>query len=298
MSVELQCLRDYTYVLANPFDGVPSCVPMLPALHSRKLKVFARGIMHTQTADGFGFVLANPNNMAGDVTSVHYTRPTDTYTTLSNLALSSSTNSPYTTGDFTSNAVSGRLVACGLRIRYIGTTFNQSGSARAIEHPDHQNLHGFSWAGLGSFDKVQSAPVTREWIVCTWQPITPKEFHYTTSAAVQDTATNHDSLAIAVQCDSTIGHSPFEWEYFQVFEAIGMSVRGKTPSHIHPDTPQVIARLSQQPTSWFDQVANSASTGMNKAFEQGSYMFTGMALSQIGASFSNYNQRRQAYLTL
>jgi hypothetical protein len=104
---------------------------------------------------GYGFVTISPS-LANDIPFGYTTSSTFTGTTASPLTANNvyatgvtrnfMSNIPYTTLQLLTgsnnggNVVSGRIVSCGLRITYTGTTLDQSGVYYVYTSPTHENV--------------------------------------------------------------------------------------------------------------------------------------------------------------
>jgi hypothetical protein len=171
-------------------------------------------------------------------------------------------NGDYRLIDFTNNDIMGRVVSSGIRVRYSGTQLNLGGTLYCLEQPSHQTLVGFGISDLLAFDRCKTVPVSRQWTVCTWQPVTASEFNYTDLVS-EPAGTAHNNLCIAIMSEPG---NTFDWEYFINFEVIGDKARGKTVSHSAVDlTGRIIAEVGQLPTTYFDAIANGVSSAIGPA---------------------------------
>lgn len=260
------CSVSYRQVLANPFDAPPSCIPINPAVMTRKAKYFIRGAMATQTgsvagAKGFGYVMATPR-IANDNSSTWGLYHTEGSSQADVLNMTSigvvkvNTNCEYPLADFATNKVMMRVVSRGIRIRYSGAQLSMSGTVYALEHPNHQSLVGKSTSDIAKFESCKITQVTRQWTTVVWQPKDPKEFQFSDSNDYS--VGGHVDMAIIVQ---TAGGSdldlPFEYEYFINVELIGELVHGKTRSDVDiTGSSKVMASLGQTNPTVFDTISN------------------------------------------
>jgi hypothetical protein len=135
------------------------------------------------------------------------------------------TNAPYAIADVAGDAVNYRLVAAGIRLRYIGTQLEMGGSIYAAVTPSHTSLQGASAADFLALDRVEQAPFDRSWVAVTWTPVKEEE---TTFITTYGGGTPH--LAVLIKAASTTPVA-FEFEVYAHVEYIGSNVRQKTQSH-------------------------------------------------------------------
>lgn len=142
------CAKAYLRVCVNPFGNFGKNMPCIPdaiAVPSKKIKVTVRGT--AVAGGGTGYVIYNPwlaivndGGLSGTLDSFPVTFTTSAYasgeayfravaagayTTAGLLGVNS--NSPYTTANFTSNLWAFRLVGAGMRVKFIGDNFHNSG---------------------------------------------------------------------------------------------------------------------------------------------------------------------------
>jgi len=255
------CAKHYAQTVMNPFDTpAGACVPSLPCLDSAKRKVFARGVGACESA-GFGGINC-ATCMSSDGNSVVYTTGVSTggggATSLQTAnTASKGNNSELTDSDFTNKLVQGRVVGCGIRIRYTGKQVDMNGTVYALEEPAHLKTTAMTIEDLRGYDRVKTMPFSREWVVATWQPVLPEETTFSTSS--YGTLAPSTPLIILIDCQGAPAGTtyPFEWEFYLHYEAIGSAARGKTRSHVSPLLgPRVTAALQQAPTTLFDDISN------------------------------------------
>lgn len=174
--------------MGSPFSRQANgaCVPTFPARMSQKVSAFVTGNFATGT-QGFGFVAVSPtvsNNAplayssisAYNSTAVDCLNVNAQTTVMSALPYNSS---QLLTGDVANPApVSGRIVSCGLRVRYIGTELNRGGVCYCLVTPDHTNVQGFSMALLSTYSECIKVPVSRQWTTIVASAIDMKECEY------------------------------------------------------------------------------------------------------------------------
>jgi len=260
---ERLCAQHYAETVMDPFDTPEgACLPVLPCLDSAKRKIFARGTGLIQ-ANGFGGIMAT-TSLTHDSPCVLYTNGMGTGNTLAGTdpttAVQRYSNSELSNSDFTSLRVQGRVVGCGLRVRYTGKQIDMNGTIYAFEEPSHLDCGNLTVQDLEGFDKVKPQNFNREWTVVTWQPVLPSESAYSTDPYAKPYANYTNPIVILIQVQGLgqgEGLLPFQWEWYLHYEAIGSGARGKSHTHMAPMAgPNVIAALQKAPTSMFDDVSN------------------------------------------
>jgi len=243
------CALHYGEALLDPFDtpaGV--CIPKFPSVLSAKRKIFAKGTGACVAGNGGVVVLPT---MGNDATTIVYSQtgwiaggPDDLPAQGDPGVGTASPNSGYTSADFGGN-VHCRLVAIGVRVRYIGTRLNAGGRAYSLEEPDHKTLESAPLSVLRAYDMCQALPWDGQWVTCLYQPRFPADFAYAADASGNEGG-QVGFLGISIQsADAT---APFEWEVFSHWEAIGSGIRGKTESHSSPVmTDKILSAVSQAP---------------------------------------------------
>jgi hypothetical protein len=221
-----------------------------------KTKFFLRGGFNIGTA-GFGFITAYP--YASDQVTMYFSSSAyagnsisdDTGTTG---VTGGSTNSPYGPELFGNGPllIQQKLVSFGIRVRYIGTELNRGGMMRALEHPDHGSLDGFTFFDLAKYDSCRRYEGgSRDWSPITSSPVAPAEFDYSPTPVTVD----RNYLGIVVQGEPG---NPYEFEVTLNFEIAGAPARGATPSFTNI---QAVSRASRAASDltlpWAKRIANS-----------------------------------------
>lgn len=229
-----KCAAEYACALQDPFNcnGL-ACVPDFPAIPSRKMLTFIKGTMTIGT-QGFGFVQSSPyNGIANDLNTVFYSQVAfaGTATAVTGVGVGiASTNSDYVQANIGAGVgtIQYRLVGAGIRIKYTGTELNRSGMVFHLEEPAHGNLNLATAANIEAYDACLKSPVTRSWHSVVVRPIHATECEYSFQVPGTGVAPPNNQLLTLV-ATSTAGNT-FDFEYFGLFEVIGSTVRGKTPS--------------------------------------------------------------------
>jgi hypothetical protein len=123
-------------------------------------------------------------------------------------------NSPYIVTELLNGDYEARVVALGVRARYMGTEQGRNGRLVCFETPSHDFFNGIDIPGALAFKGVQSVPVTKEWTAAIWHHVDDHSLDY------GSLATELPELAIMV--DGTVGDK-YEFEIaFLVEVAAGM----------------------------------------------------------------------------
>lgn len=223
------CSVNYAGALLNPFNG-PSgvCIPSTFSPASGKYKVFSRLTMSTGS-NNFGFVLVQPT-AANDLAYIHSSGSTYAGTTLVTTGTgvtSTTVNSPFAAADFSTAqaTVKARLVAAGVRIRFIGTEVDRGGQVIGLVHPDHSSMAGMTLADIRAFSTCYTSKVNREWHSICYNPIQPDDLQYHADPLFGNVSNAY--MAFVVQAPATAAGT-FEVEIAYHFEAIGPTVRNPT----------------------------------------------------------------------
>lgn len=231
-----KCATDYARALVNPFTGPLACIPNFPALMSRKVRVWCKGVLDTGT-NGVGFICADPNRGAcSDVSCVNYTDASFAGTTI----LTPSTagvnngysNSDYVLSQIAVNGITFRVVASGIRIRYVGTELDRGGYVVALSDTNHNSLYTRSITLLDAEINSKRFPVNREWITVVYRAVRDQDDDFgvvsTQTPAVTDLSF-YQGIMVNAPGATTVS---FEWEYYSIYEFQGSNARGQTPSHV------------------------------------------------------------------
>jgi len=232
-----ECVHHFMRALVDPFEApTGACLPCdLFPLPSAKYKVFARGRMQLGTA-GIGFVVITPTsaNDAGFLqctTSTTVLAPAALLSTATNVSNILCAQNQFTIVQVTSGAVATRLVAYGIRAKYVGQLMDRNGVITAYEDPDHQDVRRFSYDTLNSNPYSDIHRVGGEmWdaSVCQSGPVTPSEVEF--QSVVYPTNSNA-TLGLVV---SGVAGDIYEVEGYLHYELIGQTVSNKTKSHAEP----------------------------------------------------------------
>jgi len=229
-----ECSKLYMKALCDPWGvrGSP-CVPDSITLPSYKVSFFARGSLGIG-ASGAGFIVCCPyNGMAGDTPFGQVT--TEVYSgTGFEPALSGVSNfysnSSYNATEFAlTGGMRRRVVACGVRVRYVGPELTRGGRIIEYRHPTNYNAPaGASAAVLLANRETEPVPVNREWHYAMWKPAIPDDLGYSASpSAVQ----GYCLLVLIVGAPPGV---TFEYDVIAHFELIGDAVPNLTASHNDP----------------------------------------------------------------
>jgi hypothetical protein len=238
---------------------------------SLKTRVYARGVLRTGTSN-VGFIFCCPGQLGvNDTDRIYYTDGSypgteSTLLTGSGTGINATnTNASYATVD----SAYYRVVACGIRLRYIGTSLDMGGRLVALEQPDHGDIAGqYSFNTMLDFDRARVTLANRDWTASISTPTVQSELDY----GLQGVKSNTSYLAIAVS--SAEPAAPYEYEVVVHLEYTGVNVRGRTPT---PASAELFSRVT-------GTVGNLATTVIDRASNHDSlaYRIADMAVSGVG----------------
>lgn len=192
-SVMSECAAKYAYAVADPFSpkGIGACVPTFPARLSQKSFARTQFTFAIGTSK-CGFVAVAPclsNNGVAIYRSGSGYSSTDKIN-CSDVAVTSSSFSalPYDNSYFldgsgiVNSSVTGRVVSCGLRIRYDGTELNKGGTVYGLVMPDHGNIDQMTTALMTSYRESFNVPVRRGWVDLAASAVDQHECEYPDAA--------------------------------------------------------------------------------------------------------------------
>jgi len=286
-----KCALDYAKALTNPFSSFSRlpCIPDMIPTPSFKFQTKSRGVFQTGTA-GTGYVAMNPFSMAFNsvgLVGAYCDAPiiyTDSNYTGSGAFIwvvagglfttaglnHTVANSPYAFSDFTNNGWVLRLVAAGLRIRYVGSNFRNQGRAILYKQPGNLAIAhtgvGLSASKMLNDNYTVSRPISRGTEYIYYAPTTADLFSYGTAnnfAPSQGSPASGPVYLILVDGGDTTSPQSWEFEAVAYFEVQGQTL-SLSPSHSDPSgLGSVISALPNQapekpPQSVFGTVVNKA----------------------------------------
>lgn len=231
-----ECTAHYLMTVMDPFDTpAGACLPadMFP-LPSQKLKVFLRGTCVLGTT-GYGFcnaamVLSNDTTASATTTATSVMTGATLLSAVTNLGLYTFAQLPWTIAQVNANAVQGRGVALGLRIRYSGTEAGRNGTMLFYEDPDHASIASLSYDTISARVNAYTCrpPGDGSWETVLYSgPVNPNELEFRNENYLF--AQNVSSALVC--CIKGVAGDTYEFEVFEHIEAIGVQTTGKTPSH-------------------------------------------------------------------
>lgn len=218
------CSLHYMQAVLDPFNyrlsGKEVCIPDLWDLPSFKFSTRVRGTFITgATAGGvvispftfsndevFGFVSLSPyggNVMPGTA----------------DVGVSSFEDSQFPWGvDFPRQV---RLVACGLRARYIGTQLNLGGQILPVAICTAEgNVVHLDSNQISNMNNTEQYPSSRAWHGCCWRPTTQDQMSYIFGSFP---ASSNSNCKMGILCIPATANQPFEYEVVRFFEAVSQS---------------------------------------------------------------------------
>jgi hypothetical protein len=240
-----QCARDYLHALVDPFgynvSNLP-CVPDFSSMPSYKISTKIRGTFAVG-ANGFGYITYAPystsanDSSCGFFSNSSYTGTTvSDVTTLAGVFALTNGQFPYTT----STARPTRIVASGIRVRYIGTELNRGGQCVIVRSSSNfggsATLIGADLADMLARQRTVTTSVDRNWHGATYLPMDMAN-NYASAPVGYGTAV--EQLCIAVT--GSPGNQ-FEFEIITYYEILPTVVGGvprtvptQTASHSDAD---------------------------------------------------------------
>jgi len=243
------CVSKYALALEAPWYVDDVCLPSAPSFPSQKIKAWCKGIFATGTGQ-VGYVGAAPwNSLTQDGNAaVFYTTGSYGGTGLATSGagvVGASPNTPYLSADFSGTNLKARVVASGLRFRYVGTELNKAGKVVVLEEPTHADMTGFGPNTIYGYANATSYPVDRNWRSITYTPVRPEEVAYQTNVT-SPPAGVWTMVAYAWSPDPSVKLS-FEFEYWCHLEYLGFSAQAAaTASEADPYGFELARTASQQ----------------------------------------------------
>ena len=241
--------QKYARAVADPFEAAVCGIPSYPSLPSLKKKVWVKGTFATSGTTGFGFIAADPRaSIVNDVGAVIFSDASYTHSHARNTSFGSVTavsNAPYTTAqlDSASDGVSFRVVASGLRIRYIGSELNRGGFKIGLVDPTNSTIIDRQIPQFEAETQSKRFAVDRKWTTLLYKPTTYSQvqFNYglSTGGSTPDPATVIGTdraywLGFAVQAASASTSLSYEYELFTIVEYQGSIGTGQTLTMYDP----------------------------------------------------------------
>lgn len=275
------CGKRYAIACADPFDPEArgACVPAFPLRDSEKFHSFQRGVLTLSSANGFGFVMASPT-LASDGTAIYHslgsyasanTINADVVKRSALEASAQTLGSGYTEAQLKSgnlisaNAVSGRIVSAGLRVRYIGKNDDMAGRMIGFVNRDHGNINNTLASDIMKRDDIINVPVTREWATITIAAQHRSELEYPDAYHVDGDAQDAILKVYPFSARSAFGTSApdnenggapmvwimigtastqYEYEYVQHSEYVGeLTQNQRTQDHSLPGDLNIVQQI-------------------------------------------------------
>lgn len=228
-----RCLIEYGKAYDNPFVHQAVCIPSYPTWPSRKLLTRQFGTFSTGSA-GTGFITFQPDASQDfvNIVATNTTYPDAACTVFStvNSYVTGYTNtgSPYTFASFGNavNQLQCRIALAAIRIKYIGTDLNMSGSIFPITNTNSAttNLETYSQLRINNAN-VPTQPINRSWHTTRWLPNDPTQQTYAPTSG-----TSIWPMAICITGFNTSTPGTFEFEAVTHAEIVGRGI-DTTPSY-------------------------------------------------------------------
>lgn len=297
---ESPCGAQYFAACRDPFDprARNSCVPRAPARMSAKYTVKTRGVFGIGV-NGAGFLAVTPclsnDYPSGWISSTGYSL-TAINTADANVGAFYAAGLPYAqvnfippaaVGNYAKPNAMGRIISCGIRIRYIGTELNKGGSIYRYVDPNHGNLNGLQITSIQGYPETASIPVGRGWVSLSVSAIEDEEQSYPdlgpymqsgTITAVGSvkaiypfsgenpiTSGNTQGGAPGIFIVTGVAGNQYEWEYIVHAEYVGGIVTGNlSKSHASVDDANLVSSTvtsayskSSETPSWSESMTQT-----------------------------------------
>jgi hypothetical protein len=271
------CARDYGMLLVDPFRiSNGACVPTLTVLPSHKFTATCRGLFNAGI-QGVGFLFYNPWQMAWNdgvytngftspagggyaysTAPVLYTSGAFNYNYLATQlgiggvvpgVLAANSDSQFTnaqlTGTVQAPGNSFRLVAAGIRLKYVGTSLNDQGLVICYRQAGNDLVQDGSTSQNYAQDQFSSrvavSSVKSRWAAVTFIPQVPSDDEFTpvyTEYPLYAQLNGNppvsynlvDSRCMIIQVEGASNGAPFIYEAYAHFEMIGQDL-SLTKSH-------------------------------------------------------------------
>jgi len=229
-----ECTKTYLTALVNPWAvKSPPCVPDAITLPSYKAGYYVRGRFTAGTL-GDGFVTLDPYAMvAGNGDAVYYTGDAYPATGINYSAggvASVSSNSPYTAAQFQgAGPMRFRLVACGLKARYMGSEFQRAGRMIEYRTPTNNSVPESQFSDLLANRETTSAINDRKFHYVIWRPALPSDLAYGTLPDVP-----YQAQCVVLGVEGAQPGTSFEYDIMAHFEIIGDKTANLSVSHSDP----------------------------------------------------------------
>jgi len=234
----------------DPFRTKPASLPVTPLLSHQSIRTYVSGKGITN-AQGNAWVNVIPGNMAvndGDVPSVTYTTGSGASDAMAfglsvGGATAASSNSPYSAADFAYEPqpqLMMRIVALGIRVRYLGTYFNAGGTCYTVEVEAKTPISSVTgW----NITNIKQQPGWKEYTFrdASWHSVirtiqSEADFQYQVNdsevgwiyanvgAAGSSLTTQDSTNNIAIYMASGVAAQPYEFEVSAHFEIVGQNL--------------------------------------------------------------------------
>lgn len=242
-----KCAENYARSLADPFNGPQdACVPNYPALQTKRQRVWVKGVAVTSNTTGIGFVVCDPrNSMASDSGSVSFSSNATTFigTGFPPAAAAAGTtgvgtNSEFQAADFGDDPdqILGRVVSCGLRVRYTGTELGRGGQLVCVQHPLHAQIAGDDPPAVDAIEESIRLPVpSNKWTNILYRPLDTADLEMSSAVAnIYGDPNFPDAwyMGVLLIAPDPATSVSYEFEFYANHELNGQNVRGRLPSHV------------------------------------------------------------------
>jgi hypothetical protein len=239
---------------------IAPCIPMFPAVKTRKFFAIARGTFGA-TGTGYPYILFAPHRLGNSGVNDNVSPPVfssnanntaaNSFPLMDTGALAPAENHAWLNTDYdpasivnvTPRGVRFRVVAAGLRVKYTGNALNAAGIYTCVQHPNHLSLSQLAISEASKMDTYFTVNVTNSltkgdgWVTLTYTPVDVDDFEFqsdpiSNSLWSTDPIRNH-FMGIIIP-GAPVGGALFEYEAITHYEVVGVNVTGKTPTPADP----------------------------------------------------------------
>jgi len=170
-------------------------------------------------------------------------------------------NSEFNTTALTS-LVSERLVAAGVRFRYMGAETLMGGVVHCLEEPNHNSLSNLPLTTFNQYESYFSMPVEKKWIQLVYTPVNPKDYVYDLDYATGYVVNRDSHYMGAIMVGAPAGVA-IQFEAMAIFEIVGSAVRDQVQAKSDMLSVQVAAN---HVTPNNQQLINTTAGGVSNVF--------------------------------
>ncbi len=248
-----ECSRHYASALINPWDTVAGvCIPAgMFSMNSLKHKSYIRGQFQLGTT-GFGYISVTPRT-SNNQTVLTATTSASVFASgtapnaATGLTTLTSASLPYALADFSVSGardIRARIVAFGIRVKYVGPLMNRNGVALPYLDADCNDTATETFDYVSSLQYVEPKRIgDADWdcACCYAGPIDPTQVDFTNQT---NPIVSGGGAPMMILIKGVAGDT-YEFDYCQHSEYIG-NIGGRTKSHSDPSSFAAVTSAAQE----------------------------------------------------